>query len=81
MPVVIVVYLRLKIPRGCSLAWGDPPVCGQETTSTGWEAEAGDRGLFTESDLRTGVGNLFKMGFEAADRGWSTGLYGLGLRM
>lgn len=79
VPVVMVVHLRLKIARACSLAWADSAVCGQETTD--WEAEARDRGPFTERDLRIGVGNLFKMGFEAADRGWSAGLYGLGLHM
>lgn len=75
----MVVCLRTKVVRGCSLAGADPAICSQETTNTSWEAEARNRGLFVERDLRVGIGNLFKVGFEAADRGWSTGLYGLGL--
>jgi len=77
--VVTVVCLGVKITRRCSLAGANPTVRGQETTGTGWEAEARNRELFTGGNLRIGVGNLFKMGLEAADRRRSIGLYGLGL--
>ena len=80
MLIVMVVRLRVKITRRCSLAGTEPTVCGQETAGTGWEAEARNRKLFDGGDLRTGVGNLFKVGLEAADWRWSAGLYGLGLR-
>lgn len=76
---VMVVCLGVKITRRCSLAGANPTVRGQETTGTGWEAEARNCELFAGRDLRIGVGNLFKMGLEAADRRRSIGLYGLGL--
>jgi len=76
---VMVVYLGVKVTRRCSLEGANPAVCGQETTSTGWEAEGRNRKLFAGGDLRIGVCNLFKMGLEAADRRRSIGLYGLGL--
>lgn len=77
---ILVVCLRAKITRRCSLAGADPTVCGQEATGTGWEAEARNRKFFTGGDLRIGVGNLFKMRLEAADRRRSAGLYGVRLR-
>lgn len=77
--IVMVVCLRVKITRRCSLTGADPTVCGQETTGTGWEAEASNRKLFAGGNLRIGVGNLLKVGLEAADRGQSAGLYGLRL--
>ena len=77
--VVMVVCLGMKITRRCSLAGANPTVRGQGTTGTGWEAEARNRELCAGGELRIGVGNLLKMGLEAADRGRSIGLYGLGL--
>ena len=77
--IVMVVCVRVKITRRCSLAGAGPTVCGQETTGTGWEAEARNGKLFAGGEMRIGVGNLFKVRLEVADRGRSAGLCGLGL--
>jgi len=77
--IVVVVSLGMNIARRCSLAGIDSTVCGQETTGACGEAEARNRRLLAGWDLRIGVGNLFEMGLEAADRRRSGGLYGLGL--
>ena len=77
--IIVLACLRVKITGRCPLAGGDLTVCAQETAGTGREAEARDRKLFVGGD-GIGVGDLFKVGLEAADRRQSAGLYGVGLR-
>jgi len=77
--IAVVTGLSLKITRRCYLTGANHTVGGQETTGTGWEAEARNCKLFAGRDLRIGVCNLFEMRLEAADRRQPVGLYGLEL--
>lgn len=72
--VVAVFGLRVKIARRCPLTEASPAVGCQETTGTGGEAEARNHRLFAGGDWRIGVGDLFEMRLEAADRRRLAGL-------
>ena len=79
MLIIVVVCPRVKITRRCLPERADPTVYGQETTGTGWEAEARNCRLLAGGELGIGVGNLFEVRLEAADWGLCASLYRLRL--
>lgn len=78
MNIVVILNPKVKIAGRSSLVRAHPTVGGQETTSNCWKTETDNRGLFAGSDLRTWVGDLFKMRPEAANRRQAAGLYRFG---
>lgn len=79
LAIFVIVNLRGKITGRSSLAGAVPAIWGQESTGTGWKAQSRDCGLLAGGGLGAGVGNLFEMGLETANRGESGGLYGFRL--